>query len=98
MAEEKPNFFVSTAIGAAGGEALVAIRMGVHELQCDAVKAREIGMMIVECAAAAEMDLLMYRWATERAKLPVEAALVLLREFRVLRDAKITRPTFGKGN
>jgi len=67
-------------------EGMVELTIGGEKSQFDISKAKEIRDMLSEAIEAAISDTLIYKFLTEKVKLPPEKAGMLLLDFRELRQ------------
>lgn len=64
----------------------VQIEIGDCKTQCTAEKAREIALMILEASEAAMSDAFLVNFLMEKTKVPYDAAITVMAEFREYRD------------
>ncbi len=80
------EFTVESAYGVLTHQGLVQITMGKQVLRMDVRKAREIYAMLGECIEAAISDEVFVKFMTQRAGLTEHAAVLALRDLRLLRQ------------
>ena len=77
---------VKTLVAAASGEARVELMFGDFKIQLSVGSAKEVVQLLHEGIEAAISDELIFKFFTTRMNLPREQAVMVLRDFRVLRQ------------
>lgn len=81
-------FSVASLVGFMTQQPIVELGIGETKVQVSVEQARYIALDILVCASAAEADLFLVQFATKRIGTDMEAAAVLLKEFREWRETR----------
>ena len=77
---------VTTLVSLRTGEGIVQFEMGDTRIQLSIAEARNHARVVIEAGMAAETDALLVRFLCEKIKLPKDAALAALGDFREMRS------------
>lgn len=85
-----PELFIKSGYGANTEEPFVSLHYSDTVIQVSPPKAREIALMLLESAEAAEQDCFLMEWAQAETKVDERGAAMLLNEFRLWRKRRKT--------
>ena len=86
---------ITSLVGYATGAALIQLEWGAQKGQLTAAEARAHALRVLECAEAAETDLFLVTFLTEKIGAPLSAAVQVLQEFRRSRERQQGAPGGG---